>query len=159
MSTQQLIESLTEEALKSDLPRMDIGDTINVHVRIVEGEKERVQIFVGTVRDVVPILGILALFQVFVLRAPLPNPDRMLKGFGLVLAGLVFFFIGLELAIFPVGRSMAFQLTSPELIDINSGAGSSSPSDLTVNGNVLFLVADNGASGSPRGPIITSTSR
>ena len=47
MSTQQLIESLTTESLKTDLPRFDIGDTVNVHVRIVEGEKERIQVFQG----------------------------------------------------------------------------------------------------------------
>ena len=47
MSTQQLIESLTNDALKSDIPTMSIGDTINVHVRIVEGEKERVQVYQG----------------------------------------------------------------------------------------------------------------
>lgn len=47
MGTQQLLESLTEEQIKSDLPRFDIGDTVNVHVRIVEGEKERVQVYQG----------------------------------------------------------------------------------------------------------------
>ncbi|MBL9031800.1 MAG: 50S ribosomal protein L19 [Phycisphaerae bacterium] len=45
--SQQLIESLTQSMLKSDIPRMDIGDTINVHVRIVEGDKERTQVFQG----------------------------------------------------------------------------------------------------------------
>lgn len=47
MSTQLLIESLNTEALKTDIPRFDIGDTINVHARIVEGEKERIQVFQG----------------------------------------------------------------------------------------------------------------
>lgn len=47
MSTQQLIESLNNDALKTDLPVLDVGDTINVHVRIVEGQKERVQVFQG----------------------------------------------------------------------------------------------------------------
>lgn len=44
---QQIMESVTQDLLKSDLPRMDIGDTINVHCRIVEGDKERTQIFQG----------------------------------------------------------------------------------------------------------------
>ncbi|MFK7758681.1 MAG: 50S ribosomal protein L19 [Phycisphaerales bacterium] len=48
MDTQKLIESVNTEALKSDIPRFDVGDNINVHVRIVEGQKERVQIFSGT---------------------------------------------------------------------------------------------------------------
>ncbi|HED53710.1 MAG TPA: 50S ribosomal protein L19 [Phycisphaerales bacterium] len=47
MGTQQLLESLTNEHLKSDLPHFDVGDTINVHVRIVEGEKERIQVYQG----------------------------------------------------------------------------------------------------------------
>jgi len=48
MDTQKLIESVNSETLKADIPRFDVGDTINVHVRIVEGQKERVQVFSGT---------------------------------------------------------------------------------------------------------------
>jgi large subunit ribosomal protein L19 len=48
MGHQQILESVNAEAIKTDLPRLDIGDTINVHCRIVEGEKERVQVFQGT---------------------------------------------------------------------------------------------------------------
>lgn len=47
MDTQQIIESVNQAALKTDLPAMDVGDTINVHVRIVEGDKERTQVFQG----------------------------------------------------------------------------------------------------------------
>jgi large subunit ribosomal protein L19 len=47
MSTQQLLESLNTESLKTDLPALSVGDTITVHVRIVEGAKERVQVFQG----------------------------------------------------------------------------------------------------------------
>lgn len=47
MGAQEIIASFNNEALKSDLPRMDVGDTINVHARIVEGEKERIQVFSG----------------------------------------------------------------------------------------------------------------
>lgn len=49
MGTQQLLESLTADQIKTDLPRMDVGDTVNVHARIVEGQKERVQVFQGVV--------------------------------------------------------------------------------------------------------------
>lgn len=48
MGNQQILESINEGVIKTDLPRFDIGDTINVHARIVEGEKERVQVFQGT---------------------------------------------------------------------------------------------------------------
>jgi len=47
MGAQQILESINTANLKPDLPRMDIGDTINVHARIVEGEKERIQVFQG----------------------------------------------------------------------------------------------------------------
>ncbi|MEM1165023.1 MAG: 50S ribosomal protein L19 [Planctomycetota bacterium] len=47
MDSQRLLEKLTQDQLKTDLPRFDVGDTLNVHCRIVEGDKERVQIFQG----------------------------------------------------------------------------------------------------------------
>jgi len=47
MSTQQLLESINADQIKTDVPRMDIGDTVNIHARIVEGDKERVQVFQG----------------------------------------------------------------------------------------------------------------
>jgi large subunit ribosomal protein L19 len=47
MSQQEILASINAAILKTDLPRFDIGDTINVHVRIVEGDKERIQVFQG----------------------------------------------------------------------------------------------------------------
>ncbi len=47
MGQQQILESINNAQLKADVPRMDIGDTVNVHCRIVEGDKERIQIFQG----------------------------------------------------------------------------------------------------------------
>jgi large subunit ribosomal protein L19 len=41
--------SLVEGENRDDLPKFDIGDTVDVHVRILEGNKERVQVFNGTV--------------------------------------------------------------------------------------------------------------
>ncbi|MCC6428191.1 MAG: 50S ribosomal protein L19 [Phycisphaerales bacterium] len=49
MSTQLLIESLSAHHLKKDLPSVQVGDTVNVHFRIVEGDKERTQVFQGVV--------------------------------------------------------------------------------------------------------------
>lgn len=45
----QIIQELEAEHLKSDVPKFNVGDTIVVHQRIKEGEKERIQIFTGTV--------------------------------------------------------------------------------------------------------------
>ncbi len=47
MDTQLVIESINQDALKTDIPRFDVGDTLNVHQRIVEGDKERVQVYSG----------------------------------------------------------------------------------------------------------------
>jgi large subunit ribosomal protein L19 len=49
MNRQKIIESVVEDQLKTeaDLPYFSIGDTINVHVRIIEGNKERVQVYQG----------------------------------------------------------------------------------------------------------------
>ena len=49
MNRQELIESVTQEQLKNteELNHFSVGDTIDVHVRIIEGDKERVQVFQG----------------------------------------------------------------------------------------------------------------
>ena len=44
-----LIEELRNENLKTDVPEFGVGDTVTVGVRIIEGGKERVQSFTGTV--------------------------------------------------------------------------------------------------------------
>lgn len=47
--THALIDLVEKSYLKPEVPEFRVGDTIDVHGRIVEGEKERVQIFNGTV--------------------------------------------------------------------------------------------------------------
>lgn len=69
-----------------------------------------------TVRDVAPIVAVLAFFQLVVLRRRLPQARRMIVGFGFVLVGLALFLIGLEEALFPIGETMARQLTAPEML-------------------------------------------
>jgi len=69
-----------------------------------------------TLFDVLPIALVLFGFQVFVLRRRIPNLKRVLLGFLYVLVGLAFFLEGLELALFPLGKAMARQLTDPEFL-------------------------------------------
>ncbi len=64
-----------------------------------------------TLRDVTPIVVILVVFQVGVLRRSLPNLGGILTGSVMVLLGLALFLIGLEQALFPIGETMARQLT------------------------------------------------
>jgi len=58
-------------------------------------------------RDLVPIVLVIAFFQLLVLRQPLPNVGSMLAGLGLVVLGLSFFIKGLEMGLFPIGEAMA----------------------------------------------------
>jgi len=45
----QLIADLNAEALKSDIPAFRPGDSVKVHVKVVEGNKSRIQVFAGVV--------------------------------------------------------------------------------------------------------------
>jgi large subunit ribosomal protein L19 len=47
--TMSLIEKIEQEQMKKDLPQFRAGDAVRVHVKIKEGEKERIQAFEGTV--------------------------------------------------------------------------------------------------------------
>lgn len=44
-----ILESIRQQQLKEDLPEIFPGDTVRVHVQVVEGNRERVQVFEGTV--------------------------------------------------------------------------------------------------------------
>lgn len=71
----------------------------------------------STLRDVMPIAGILFGFQLLVIRQAIPNIKRVAIGFALVILGLTLFLMGLEKALFPLGRIMAEQLTAPDFIN------------------------------------------
>lgn len=47
--SQQIIALVEQPQLKAEIPAFEIGDTVDVHTRILEGEKERIQIFNGVV--------------------------------------------------------------------------------------------------------------
>ena len=47
--SQQLLNAVTKSYMKTDIPEFRAGDTVKVHVRIKEGEKERIQVFEGLV--------------------------------------------------------------------------------------------------------------
>jgi len=44
-----IIKAIEKEQLKTDLPQLNIGDTVRVHVKVKEGNKERLQAFEGTI--------------------------------------------------------------------------------------------------------------
>jgi hypothetical protein len=61
----------------------------------------------GNVRDLAPIVLVVAVFQLAVLRQPFPDLAGVLLGLGAVLVGLSLFVRGLEIGLFPLGESMA----------------------------------------------------
>ncbi|WP_260259120.1 DUF1538 domain-containing protein [Vibrio intestinalis] len=72
--------------------------------------------FLDTITDVVPIATIIFGFQFAVLRRPVTNLPKVILGFLYVILGLSLFLMGLELALFPLGETMAQQLTEPEFL-------------------------------------------
>ena len=73
----------------------------------------------ATCRDILPIAAIIIGFQLLVIRKPLAHPKKTLIGFLYVLLGIAFFLEGLEMALFPLGKLMATQLTTPEFLGLN----------------------------------------
>ncbi|OGT76286.1 MAG: hypothetical protein A3I78_08540 [Gammaproteobacteria bacterium RIFCSPLOWO2_02_FULL_56_15] len=71
------------------------------------------QTLLATARDVAPIMAIIFGFQWLVIRQPVPNLRKLIPGLLCVLAGMTLFLVGLEKALFPLGRLMAAQLTDP----------------------------------------------
>jgi large subunit ribosomal protein L19 len=47
--SQQLMDLVEKSCMKEDVPKFEIGDTVNVHCEILEGEKKRIQVFNGVV--------------------------------------------------------------------------------------------------------------
>ncbi|MBU5254737.1 MULTISPECIES: 50S ribosomal protein L19 [Tissierella] len=44
-----IIKMLEDEQLRNDLPKFNVGDTVQVHYKVVEGTRERIQVYEGTV--------------------------------------------------------------------------------------------------------------
>lgn len=59
-------------------------------------------------RDLLPIVVVIAVFQLALLRQPIPNLLDLLVGVLLVLLGLTLFIRGLEMGLFPIGETMAY---------------------------------------------------
>jgi len=70
----------------------------------------------STFFDILPIAIIIFGFQFLVIRKRIKHLKKVLMGMLYVLIGITFFLLGLEEALFPIGRSMAAQLTNPEFL-------------------------------------------
>lgn len=72
-----------------------------------------------SVRDLLPIIVVVAFFQFAVLQQPIPHLERILTGSVLVIVGLTLFVKGLEMGLFPIGESIAYAFAkkgSPSLL-------------------------------------------
>lgn len=65
------------------------------------------RIFVGSTRDLAPLILVIVFFQAVVLRQPFPDLENVLVGLIFVIVGLGLFVQGLEMGLFPLGESMA----------------------------------------------------
>jgi len=66
------------------------------------------------VRDVLPIIGVILIFQYLVIRKRIAHLHKVMVGFLLVIVGLYAFVVGLKLGLFPIGERMAEQLIALE---------------------------------------------
>ncbi len=70
----------------------------------------------ATLQDVAPIVVVIFGFQYLVIRRRIPHMARFMTGLACVVLGLTFFLVGLDLALFPLGRAMAAQLTQVDFV-------------------------------------------
>lgn len=93
-----------------------------------------ISIIIATVKDVLPIAIVLVFFQAVILRKPVPHLRSVLVGAIYVVIGLALFLFGLQEALFPLGETMARQLTDPSFLG--------DPTDWTAHGwTYLFAFA------------------
>lgn len=93
-------------------------------------------LLLSTIKDILPILALIIGFQLFVLRQPVPHLRRLIIGGVFVVLGLAMFLMGLEKALFPVGRLMAAQLCDPSFL-----GGAEVLTDWTAYGWVYIFAA------------------
>ncbi|MCI2394054.1 DUF1538 domain-containing protein [Aliiroseovarius sediminis] len=107
----------------------------------------------GTARDLASIVGVVAVFQFLILRQPMEDVGEKLVGLLFVMAGLAIFVRGLELALFPIGESLAdafankgslFWLLSFAFA-LGFGTTVAEPALIAVSGEAARVMSDIGA--------------
>ena len=108
-------------------------------------------------RDLLPIIVVIAFFQIVVLQKPIPNMGQLLVGTALVVLGLSLFIKGLEIGLFPIGESMAYAFARKGsvfwllLFAFSLGFGT------TIAEPALIAVADKAAEVASIGNVIADT--
>jgi len=86
--------------------------------------------------DVLPIILVLSFFQFLVIRKAIPHPRKTLTGLAMVVIGLAIFLVGLEEGVFPLGTSMAQQLSDPAFLS----PGNQDPSLPTQASSYFWMI-------------------
>jgi hypothetical protein len=66
---------------------------------------------IGTIKDVTPIIAVIFFFQYMIIKKPVAHLHKIITGMIMVILGLYAFIIGLEMGLFPIGETIAYQLT------------------------------------------------
>ncbi len=64
-----------------------------------------------TIKDVLPILAVIFFFQYAIIKKPVAHLKKIITGIVMVILGLYAFIVGLDMGLFPIGETIAFQLT------------------------------------------------
>lgn len=105
-----------------------------------------------SIRDLTPIVLVIAFFQIAVVRQPIPNLPEILIGVVLVVLGLTFFVRGLDMALFPIGESMAHAFARKGSLSwllvfsfaLGFGTTIAEPALIAVAGEAAEVAADGG---------------
>lgn len=105
-----------------------------------------------SIRDLAPIVLVIAFFQIVVVRQPIPNLPELLTGIVLVVLGLTFFVRGLDMALFPIGESMAHEFARKGSVTwlllfafaLGFGSTVAEPALIAVAGEAAEVAADGG---------------
>jgi hypothetical protein len=102
---------------------MDAPTVVHTALTVAEGGKavastyvfsayDTFMALVGTIKDVTPILVVIFFFQYIIIKKPVAHLHKIITGIIMVVLGLYAFIVGLEMGLFPIGETIALQLTS-----------------------------------------------
>jgi hypothetical protein len=111
------------------------------------------RLMLGSLRDLAPIVIVIAIFQVFVLKQPVGELLALTEGGLFVVLGLTLFIYGLELALFPIGEALAYALARKGSVNwlvafaflLGFGTTIAEPALLAVAGEAADAAATAGA--------------
>ena len=101
---------------------MDAPAAVPVIAELVETTKAVASIYVfsawdtfmalvDTIKDVAPIIIVIFFFQYIIIKKPVAHLHKIITGIIMVVLGLYAFIVGLEMGLFPIGETIAYQLT------------------------------------------------